>query len=1062
MGQLGAGGRQRYKHAVTGSGPPRRLEDTLVRPESYPPETEAPDDSAQRSPSDLPAPKPVEVTREHAHRYEDGGEVGRGGLGKVVVSYDRHLAREVAKKELLGGDDAGGREGGSNSQAVARFLREARVTAQLEHPNIVPVYELGERSTGSLYYTMKLVRGRTLRKALEDRLDLQDRLSLLPHFVDLCQAIAYAHSRGVIHRDIKPENVMIGEFGETLVLDWGVAKLRGAEDLRQQDLARFLALIKDENHAKTLPGSTFGTPAFMSPEQASGKIDIIDERSDIWSLGVVLYQLLSGRLPYPQTGLVQLLWKVSHADIIAIDDACSEAPPELRAVVRRALAEEPIDRYQSAKDLADEIESYRSGQRVEAHAYSTRELATRFFAQHRNATYAALAATGLLVFVLFVAYAQLIDERDRALRAEAAGRRSVSEALVARAGLIAAESEDWMGAEVLAVGALAEAENPAARGLLASLQGRLRPQLRWQEQTYAGCSELALSAEVVACATSFGVQLFDSVDGGRRDRFASQGFASAVALQKGGDRLAFASEEGTVEIRRLADGALEGQWPTQTPPVGLGFIENALIVGSGPPAALLRAAQPYGRLVPAPGTMDGPRAAGGPMDVNGSVAAFFDEGRGLIVYDGTSSRVVARIATKPVGVAVAPLGRTVAVATEDNVIHWFSPDLESPSSGRLDSVDVGEVRSLAFGPDSRWLFVGNERGRIHRLDIVQARHDAAWLAHEGPILALAAGVEAVTSAGADRKLRYYRITSPADEDRFERGGSVPIDRAAIGSERAVLLGRDGNAHLTAGAALTPVQESVLAVAASPDGTEFALASPHELVRIQASATYRSVLPLMQPRVLAFSPNRSSVVIGAADGNVWLAEKSGAPALLLSMGSAISGLGFSPDGRQLFAVAEAGRLIKVTMSRPTRVLLRVSTPRAGPLAVGLRWVASIHGAQVVLRDATTGGRMFDLPHPGSVTAVVIDPSGNYLATGDESGTLRIYTNTSPPRLAAETKAHRGPVRDLRVSGSMLLSVGSDGRLVRLDLSGLTRPAADLTALVHRRYGLRRQGFNVVPR
>ncbi|MBN2497014.1 MAG: serine/threonine protein kinase, partial [Deltaproteobacteria bacterium] len=155
-------------------------------------------------------------------------ELGRGGMGRVLVAFDEHLGREVAVKELL--PDMRGRSPSLDtpeyraSDLVVRFLREARVTGQLEHPNIVPVYELGRRGDGTLYYTMKIVRGRTLADELRKCRGIQDRLKLLGHFVDVAQAVAYAHSRGVVHRDIKPENVMLGEFGETVLLDWGLAK----------------------------------------------------------------------------------------------------------------------------------------------------------------------------------------------------------------------------------------------------------------------------------------------------------------------------------------------------------------------------------------------------------------------------------------------------------------------------------------------------------------------------------------------------------------------------------------------------------------------------------------------------------------------------------------------------------------------------------------------------------------------------------------------------------------------------------------------------------------------
>ncbi len=176
-------------------------------------------------------PEGATGVREAWGRYSKIGEYARGGMGRVLVVHDEHLGRDIALKELL---PVGGSPVNRNTPAsqaaplMARFLHEARITGQLEHPSIVPVYELGHRADGSLYYTMRLVHGKTLLEAITKAKSLEERLKLLPHFVDLCNAIAYAHSRHVIHRDIKPENVMVGEFGETVVLDWGLAKSRAA------------------------------------------------------------------------------------------------------------------------------------------------------------------------------------------------------------------------------------------------------------------------------------------------------------------------------------------------------------------------------------------------------------------------------------------------------------------------------------------------------------------------------------------------------------------------------------------------------------------------------------------------------------------------------------------------------------------------------------------------------------------------------------------------------------------------------------------------------------------
>jgi len=302
---------------------------------------------------------------------------------------------------------------------ITRFLQEARVTGQLEHPSIVPVYELGRRRDGTLYYTMKLVRGRTLASAIREAETLPNRLALLSHFVDLCQAIAYSHSRRVIHRDIKPSNVMVGKFGETVVLDWGLAKVKDKQDDAASEIEETLKTLRlpaakgHETHA----GQVLGTPTYMPPEQAAGQIDRIDERSDVYSLGAVLYTLLTGKYPYDGENASDTLNKVLVGPPKPVVEVEPNAPPELAAICERAMQRDAGKRYKDAKDLAEDIIRFQTGALVTAHSYKFSDHLTRFVQRHKPAlATAALFTIALAAFAVY-SYVSVTHERNEALTA---------------------------------------------------------------------------------------------------------------------------------------------------------------------------------------------------------------------------------------------------------------------------------------------------------------------------------------------------------------------------------------------------------------------------------------------------------------------------------------------------------------------------------------------------------------------------------------------------------------------------------------------------------------------
>ena len=355
-------------------------------------------------------------------RYSGEREISRGGMGRVLLARDERIGREVALKEMLHTAEEGLSEAETltgpapsalGNRRRARFLQEARIAGQLEHPSIVPVHELGFREDGTPYYTMRLVRGRTLASALESAEGLRERLKLLPHFVDLCQAIAYAHSRGVIHRDVKPLNVMVGPFGETILLDWGIAKARKGEAHSPHRIEPAVELGAEAQAVKTMDGRFIGTALYAAPEQVLGELDRVDERSDIYGLGAVLYELLTGEPPF--SGTEEAMDRVVNAPLPPVLSLEPAAPPELAAICERALEKEPERRYQTAEALRDEVERFLSGALVRAYTYRFSDHLIRFVKRNK----ALLAVIALSAFTLLAlagySYMRVRRERDTAL-----------------------------------------------------------------------------------------------------------------------------------------------------------------------------------------------------------------------------------------------------------------------------------------------------------------------------------------------------------------------------------------------------------------------------------------------------------------------------------------------------------------------------------------------------------------------------------------------------------------------------------------------------------------------
>jgi WD40 repeat protein/tRNA A-37 threonylcarbamoyl transferase component Bud32 len=363
-------------------------------------------------------PVPLPLQQRDSGRYEILAEHGRGGLGRVYRARDKELGREVALKELIE----------PNYRAEMRFVREALITARLEHPGVVPVHEAGLWPDGTPFYSMKLVGGRPLDALIAEARTLDQRLALLPRLIAVADAIAYAHDRKIIHRDLKPSNVIIGEFGETIVIDWGLAKdlTEPAEDELGEDPGRTGAATH-----LTVAGSVLGTPAYMSPEQERG--ERADTRSDVYSIGAMLLQLLAGELR-PGTAATVELWRGGHPvpSGARLPGSNGAGPTDLVAIARKAMAPDPDDRYATAGELADDLKRFQTGQLVGARRYTSWERLGRWVARRR----VVVAAASVIAAVVIGSFTVVLQQLDRARAAQLHERESREEVEARRNELI--------------------------------------------------------------------------------------------------------------------------------------------------------------------------------------------------------------------------------------------------------------------------------------------------------------------------------------------------------------------------------------------------------------------------------------------------------------------------------------------------------------------------------------------------------------------------------------------------------------------------------------------------
>jgi serine/threonine protein kinase len=347
--------------------------------------------------------------------YVVTGELAHGGMGRILSARDRRLGRPVAIKELL--------VGSRNAGVRARFERETRITARLQHPGIINVIEAGIWPDGEPFFAMKLVEGESLDQAVGRCTTSAERMALLSHVIAAVDAMAYAHDRGIIHRDLKPQNILVGKFGETVVIDWGLAKELSDGEAHQESLPHRPRQVSADG---TLDGEVMGTPAFMPREQALG--EQVDARADVYALGAILYYVLTGRPPFEARNVAALHNAVIAESPPPLGKLVGGLPEDLQTIVGKAMAVDAADRYPGAGALATDLKHFQTGQLVSSHRYSQWQRLLRFVRRHRAAV--AITVVSLILFVTSgtMAVRRIVREQHKAERDRGAALSSRADA----------------------------------------------------------------------------------------------------------------------------------------------------------------------------------------------------------------------------------------------------------------------------------------------------------------------------------------------------------------------------------------------------------------------------------------------------------------------------------------------------------------------------------------------------------------------------------------------------------------------------------------------------------